>query len=181
MNIYGLRARDYWRAHAPTRYAELENPEQFFQELGETALSQVDRLARQLEQQIPSGLDYLEQVAQLRAAQKQAEEIVLAELIYSVEPEPASPAEELDEILGQLPSPAMIRSELRRLLLEAEMEAEREGWSSPVLTDEQQAQRERLEALLPLVTVPGDLEEMSVEDLQSRIEALRPFMTELAT
>ena len=175
MNKYGLIAQEHWQRHAPSRYAALENPSEFFEELGQAALDQIEQLQTSLEAQIPKDLPYLEQVGQLRAAQKQAEEQVLNELVYSVEPEASSLAEELEQMLGDLPSPQMIEDSLTRMQQDAQDEAEREGWTAPTLTDEQQERADRLTALLPLVSLPADPSQMSEAELTDRILALRPF------
>lgn len=176
MNRYGLQARSHWMTHAPSRYADLENPTEFFQQLGETAADQIATLTAQLEQDLPNNLSYLERVQQLRAVQKQAEEIVLSELIYSVPTEASSLAEELEDLLGQVPSAPMITSMLERLQTEAEEEAEQEGWTRPLLSEEQEAQHQRLTRLLGMVELPRDPEEMSEAELSERIAALRPFL-----
>jgi len=178
MNRYGLLAQEHWRRHAPQRYAALEHPAEFFETLGETAAAQIAELSDRLEQQLPADLGYLERVAQLRTVQKQAEELVLSDLVYSVKPEPANLAEELEELLAVLPSPSMIEDALARLTSEAEEDAEREGWSQPLLSEEQSAQQARLTALLPLVRLPRDPDQMSEAELSDRILALRTFVPE---
>lgn len=100
MNLYGLMARDHWQKYAPSRYATLEDPQEFFTQLGESVLTQVVRISTALERGLSQDMPYLERAAQLRAVQRQAEEIALADLVYTVEPE-TSLAEELDELLGQ--------------------------------------------------------------------------------
>jgi hypothetical protein len=50
------------------------------------------------------------------------------------------------------------------------------GWSEPLLSEEQEAQHQRLTALLPLVRLDRDPSEMSETELSDRIEALRPFL-----
>ena len=82
MNKYGLIAQDHWKTAAPNRYADLPNPEQYFEELGEQMLSQVDGLSVQLAGPDPAGETYLEKVGRLTMAKRQAEEIVLADLVW---------------------------------------------------------------------------------------------------
>ncbi len=176
MNRYGLLAQAHWRTHAPQKYAALEDPSEFFETLGETVAAQVAETSSRLEATLPADLEYLDQVGQLRTIQKQAEELVLTELVYSVTPEPSSRAEELAELLAMLPGPAMIEDSLQRLMQEAEEEAEREGWSQPLLSDDQEEQRARLTALLPLVRLEREPEEMSSTELDDRIRALTPFL-----
>ena len=141
MNKYGLMAREHWSRHAPSRFATLEDPEQYFTDLGETAAAQIEQLSVSLERSLPADLEYLDRVAQLRAIWKQAEDAVLSELVYSVEAEPSSLAEELETMLGSLPSASMIENELQAIQEQAEEEAEREGFSTPILSEEQETRR----------------------------------------
>lgn len=174
MNKYALIAQEHWSKHAPARTAALGTPDEqqkFFEELGESALAQIDQLQSALEAQIPKDLPYLEQVGQLRAAQKQAEEQVLTELVYSVEPEASSLVEELEQMLGDLPSPSMIEDSLAQI----QEQAENETLDSATLSDEQQERHDQLTALLPLVTVPSDPSTLSEAELADRILALTPF------
>lgn len=82
MNKYGAIARDHWSRVAPSRYAALPNPEEFFETLGEQVLSQVDDLSLRIAGADPVGETYLEKVGRLTMAQRQAEEIVLADLAW---------------------------------------------------------------------------------------------------
>ena len=90
MNKYALIAEDHWKKAAPSRYADLPNPEQYFEELGEQVLSQVDDLSQTIAGPDPAGETYLEKVGRLTMAQKQAEEIVLADLVWIKKPEPSA-------------------------------------------------------------------------------------------
>ncbi|TFD46786.1 hypothetical protein E3T55_16765 [Cryobacterium frigoriphilum] len=96
MNKYALIAEDHWKTAAPSRYAALPNPAQYFEELGEQVLSQVDDLSQRIAGPDPVGERYLEKVGRLTMAQKQAEEIVLADLVWITTPE-LSADEERDE------------------------------------------------------------------------------------
>lgn len=89
MNHYGRTAMEHWSKVAPSRFAALENPEEFFSTLGEEVLSQVDALSVSLQGNDPENEGYLEKVARLNAAKKQAEEIVLSDLVWI--PEELSP------------------------------------------------------------------------------------------
>jgi hypothetical protein len=44
MNKYGRQAQEAWKAASPTRYSQIQNPEEFFTKLGEEAQEQVDEL-----------------------------------------------------------------------------------------------------------------------------------------
>ena len=90
MNNYGHRAMEHWKKWLPNRYAQIEDPRMFFEDLGEQAETQMVAESRNLELQYASdlaGLGYLEKVGRLNAIRKQAEEIVLAEMVL-LEPEP---------------------------------------------------------------------------------------------
>ena len=173
MNKYALLAKEHWATYAPTRYAALEDPTRFFEELGETAAAQIQQLTIALERDLPQEIPYLERVAQLRAVQKHAESTVMTELVFSVEPEATSLDEELEMVLAALPSAAMVTDELQAIRLQAEEDAEWEGSRSPVLTDEQNERVTRLEDLLPLVSSPMPAGE---SEIIARILALRKFL-----
>lgn len=85
MNKYGLRIRDRWRTTAPTRYATIEDPENYFEELGEMVASQVEQLSASMAGPDPADETYLEKVARLTSATRLAEEQVMADLEW---PEP---------------------------------------------------------------------------------------------
>ncbi len=175
MNKYALLAQKFWKTHAPQRYQTLENPEEYFATLGETAAAQIARISAEMERDVPHDLEYLDRVGQLRAIQKQAEEIVLNDLVYSVETEAESLDEELEEMLGDLPSPQMIEDSLRRIQDEAEQAAEQNDQTEPILTEDQAARKEQLTALLPLVTLERDPDQMSEAELRDRILALKQY------
>lgn len=107
MNRYGALARRHWQAAAPSRVAEIPDPETFFETLGEQVETRIETLADALErQENPSQDDgYLETAGRWRAIRKQAEETALAELVWI----PPMEAElTIEEQLGELPSPEML-------------------------------------------------------------------------
>lgn len=88
MNKYGLLIRDRWRHTAPSRFQELEDPDSFFTELGEFVSTQVQATADILAGPSPKDEPYLDRVGRLMSANRQAEELVLAELDWPpIEPE----------------------------------------------------------------------------------------------
>lgn len=175
MNKYGRLAQEHWRRHAPRRYEALENPSQYFEDLGVTAELQISDLIARLGSQ-SSNREFMDQVAHLRSTTKQAEEMVLADLVYSVTAETSTQAEELLELLALLPSLATVEDLLGRLAQEAEDEAEREGWSQPLLSDDQQAQQDRWTGLLTLLQGAQDPEAMSTAALKDLIASLRTYL-----
>ena len=122
MNDYGRRALTHWERWRPSEFATIQDPEVFFSTLGETVASQVDDLAYQLEGSDPPGEGYLEKVGRLNAAKRQAEELVLAELVY-LTPEPGIEDDE-DEDLENDPA-EQIRLDLIRLGQEMQDEEQR--------------------------------------------------------
>jgi hypothetical protein len=83
VNQYGALAQQHWKRWRPASYAAISDPETYFTDLGEQAAGEITRLWAQMRAQDgnPPGEDYLARVARLNALRKQAEEIVLAELI----------------------------------------------------------------------------------------------------
>lgn len=171
MNRYGQTAMAHWERYAPSRVRALEDPEGFFTDLGEQIEGQVQTIAVELERNAPEAPVYLDRVAQLTGFRRQAEEQVLAELVYSVETEPSSTSAELEEMLGGLPS---VWS-LDRLISDLEVEAEESG-----LTGEQERLLDRYRELLALIDFPvGDpveaVEAMTEEEQRDLVIALSPF------
>lgn len=175
MNKYGLIAQEHWKKFAPTRYATLMKPDEYFQSVGESAASQIDQIASSLERQLDPNLPYLERVGQMNSIRLQAEEAVLNDLVYSIESEQPSLAAELEEMLGDLPTPAAILAAMDRIREDAEDEAEREHSSTPILSEAQEAKLDQLNALLPLVSMQDQPDEMTEAAVRDRILVLRPF------
>ena len=82
MNHYGLRIRDYWARVNPESFQQVEDPEVFFGEMGETMLTQVDALVPQLMGPTPADETFLQRVGRENAVRKQAEEIVWDDLVF---------------------------------------------------------------------------------------------------
>ncbi|MFK0042382.1 TnpV protein [Paenarthrobacter sp. NPDC090517] len=87
MNKYGRQAQEAWKVASPTQYSQIQNPDEFFTNLGEQAQEQVDELQIKLAGPDPQGEGYLEKVGRLNAARNQAEEIVRYELLSPPETE----------------------------------------------------------------------------------------------
>ena len=87
MNKYGRQAQEAWKTASPTQYSQIQNPDEFFTNLGEQAQEQVDELQIKLAGPDPKGEGYLEKVGRLNAARNQAEEIVRYELLSPPETE----------------------------------------------------------------------------------------------
>ena len=94
MNHYGDMAQEHWARWLPQQYAAIEDPDSFFSDLGSRASEKIAELAGAFAGDTPRGEGYLERVGRLGQARRQAEEIVLHEMIL-LEPEPG--ADEDDE------------------------------------------------------------------------------------
>ena len=81
MNGYGRSAQRTWQELAPTAYAEIEDPESYFAELGEQAADQVVDLTLQMQGPDLPNETYFQKVGRINAAKMQAEEIVRAEML----------------------------------------------------------------------------------------------------
>ena len=93
MNYYGEMARDHWARWLPGRYATIEDPDSFFSDLGSLAEARIDALADDLAGGDRQGEGYLGKAGRLGQARRQAEEIVLSEMIL-LEPEPGADQDE---------------------------------------------------------------------------------------
>lgn len=82
-----MRAREHWTRWAPSRLAALPDPETYFTDLGLQVETQVSDLAAMLAGTDPMGETFLQKVARLTAARRQAEEVVMAQLVWSADPE----------------------------------------------------------------------------------------------
>jgi hypothetical protein len=89
MNLYGAMAQRHWARWLPSRYAMIQEPEGFFSDLGSRASDRIAELADQFAGDQPPGEGYLDRVGRLGQARRQAEEIVLREMIL-LDPEPGA-------------------------------------------------------------------------------------------
>lgn len=150
MNHYAHLARQYWSQHAPIRLSQLENPQRYFQTLGDSVAMQIEEISEPLERALPPDLDYVEKVAQLNTIRKAAEEQVLGELVYSIV-DPAPPAQRLEELQALLPSLEMIEESLARIQDDAQEQARLDGFEEPILDADQQERTDRLNQLAQLL------------------------------
>ena len=114
MNHYGLMAKEHWYRADRARYLELEDPEEFFSDLGEQIAAQVTSICLEMERNPPTDEEYLQTVGRLNAIRRQAEEIVFNDLMY-IEPHPATVDEEQELLEMQRPSEEQIQDSLTRL------------------------------------------------------------------
>jgi hypothetical protein len=120
MNRYATTVMTYYRDHLPTRYAELENPDEYFRELGEQIQDQVTDLTPELAGPDEPGEGFLAKTGRLNAARKRAEELVLNDLLYSQKPEnePTDLDEETAAYYGDLDQTVQDLHDLTRQALD---------------------------------------------------------------
>lgn len=104
MNKYGAQAQKYWMTQLPSRYAELDDPQEFFTELGEELEAEIVDYQTAMERQLDPELPYLEKVAHLRMIQKRAEELVFTEVVWSQVPETTSLEHYRTQLILGMPS-----------------------------------------------------------------------------
>jgi hypothetical protein len=92
VNQYGEIACRHWVRWLPERFAAIENPEAFFNGLGEEAEQRITTLAWDLAGDDPPGEGYLDKAGRLGEARHRAEQIVLAEMILLPPETRAGPA-----------------------------------------------------------------------------------------
>lgn len=172
---YTAMVRRYWTRYRPLATSRLPDPETFFGALGTQIATAVTALSAQMQGSDWPGETHLEKIGRVNAIRRQAEEQVLAELLYSAAPE-LSPIEELEELLAQLPSSEMIMDALTQIDVDAQAQADLEDAGTVLLSVEQIAQKRELEMLLPLVSV-ADLDALTPQEVAARVQALRPFWT----
>ena len=95
MNRYGVMAQKHWMRWLPFRYAQIEDPDSFFSDLGIQTAERIDSLSLELAGDDQPEEGYLGKAGRLGQARHQAEEIVLADLIL-LEPEPGADEDQQD-------------------------------------------------------------------------------------
>lgn len=86
MNQYGRRAERYWQQNLPRQYAQIRDPETFFDEMGQALGQRIDELAEEIESRAPSTADYLSNLGRMNGARNEAEMEVFREML----PQPES-------------------------------------------------------------------------------------------
>jgi hypothetical protein len=88
VNEYGSIAQRHWQRWRPARYAAIADPDAYFTDLGEQLAQEVADLWARMRAQAgnPPGEDYVARVGRLNALRKQAEEVVLTDLVLPPEP-----------------------------------------------------------------------------------------------
>jgi hypothetical protein len=86
MNKYGHQAIKYWRKMAPAQFDALADRDRYFDDLGKRVALAVDDLADRIAGPERSGETSKQQAARLKQSRRQAEHVVLADLVW-IEPE----------------------------------------------------------------------------------------------
>lgn len=140
MNHYGAMAMRHWKTHLPERYAQIEDPETFFSQMGERASDQIRELQVQLAGPDTRGEDYMAKVGRLTNARMRAEEIVLSEEVLAAPPE-SGMEEPTDADWDWVIWTEEDRERDRRAAAQ-EKEFEETGWRTVVISPEELADRE---------------------------------------
>jgi hypothetical protein len=99
MNRYGAMALAHMKTYLPDRYRHIADPQSYFRSVGDEATAQVDELQAVLAGTGPAEEDYLGRLRRETRAQREAEETVLAELVF-LPPETAASQEEATTAVG---------------------------------------------------------------------------------
>lgn len=86
MNQYGRRAQRYWQQSMHRQYAQIPDPETFFDEMGQTLAQRIEDLTEDIESRAPSTSDYLSNLGRMNGARNEAEMEVFREML----PQPES-------------------------------------------------------------------------------------------
>ena len=130
MNKYGKFAQETWKMTAPSQYALIPDPDEWFRKLGEEAMQQVGELQYQIAGPDPEGETYLQKVGRLNASRMQAEEIVRAEML-TPDPSVQQESEEEDEEETGVAQMLRVVEQLNR--------EDREYWDEVARKDAEQA------------------------------------------
>jgi hypothetical protein len=84
MNQYGQRAQVHWQTYLPSQYAEIADPEAFFEEMGSDLADQILDLADEIAGPDQRDEGYMGKLGRLNRARLEAEHTVMAEAL----PEP---------------------------------------------------------------------------------------------
>lgn len=86
LNLYGAQAREHWTRAFPDRVRDLDNPEEFFTQLGQDIQAAIETTARTLAGPAPAGEGYLNRLQRLNTARTTAESHVMRQMVYLEEP-----------------------------------------------------------------------------------------------
>lgn len=174
MNQYGTMAERYFRQSRPVAYAAIGDKDTFFTNLGEQVADQVDELATRLAGPDSPGEGYLEKVGRLNVARLQAQEKVLADLVYlPAELVLDNPREDLHEVLADLPTvDAMIGS------VQEWEERVADDSTDSIVSWREETLLPVYRRLIPIIRPLGNAEAidaMSVEEVAGLVAVLMPY------
>lgn len=115
MNRWGRQAHQHLATWRPNQLSQIEDPETFFTELGETVETQIEALQLVLAGDDPGGETYLQKTGRLRMARFDAEAQVLRELVL-LPPEPGHPDAETPDRWDDPATSGRLRDEDGNLL-----------------------------------------------------------------
>lgn len=87
MNRYGEQAMEHWKENRPQAYRKLEDPEDFFTDLGEEIAQEIETRTKALAGKGTEGEGYLQRLQRLNTSRLEAEGEVLRERVL-LEEEP---------------------------------------------------------------------------------------------
>jgi hypothetical protein len=96
MNAYGRTAMTYWQTYLPTQVAQMQDPEAFFEDLGQKVMTLVvTGQDEAVTSQTPPGMS---RPAFIQGARRSAEEEALKDLVY-LQPEPGTQERRLEGLV----------------------------------------------------------------------------------
>lgn len=174
---YVALARREWSEQAPGAVAQMEDPKAFFQDVGMRAATRIGQMCSDMVLQVPMETADLERVRLLKVMRKQAEELVLQELIYDpiaqAQHSSLNPGERLEEAQAQAPHPRDLEMDVVRIRHEAEEMAEDEGLEQISYDPDQQARLDWMLQVRPLIQLdPSQMSEQAANEAAATLEAL---------
>jgi hypothetical protein len=129
---YARLAETHMRTYLPARYHQIDDPETYFNQLGEQIAAQVFSLEVTLAAAEPAAEDFMVRAGHLRAARMRAEEIVFSDLVYLPPelPDPNHPNLEVDQTGAYTGWTDPIAKEIWAPGLPGQEQDDREGWEA---------------------------------------------------
>jgi diadenosine tetraphosphatase ApaH/serine/threonine PP2A family protein phosphatase len=129
---YARLAETHMRTYLPARYHQIDDPETYFNQLGEQIAAQVFSLEVTLAAAEPAAEDFMVRAGHLRAARMRAEEIVFSDLVYLPPelPDPDQPNLEVDETGAYTGWTDPIAKEIWGPGPSGQEQDDREGWEA---------------------------------------------------
>lgn len=109
MNEYGQQVMRHWQTWLPSRYQQLENPQEFFTSAGQQIEQEIVRMSEEQEaaqRESLNEMDYLARVGRMNAIRSSARELAMAEWLLAP-PEPETPQPEVEMLPPWMDSEGM--------------------------------------------------------------------------